>query len=45
MYPAESDEVVLILDIKELLLTERLTRVRPSLLLRDNDVGDMQLVP
>ena len=45
MYPAKSDEVVLILDVKELLFAERLARVRPSLLLRDYDVGDMQLVP
>lgn len=44
MYPAQSDEVILVLDIEEFLLVESLTRIGFPLLLRNNDVGNPQLV-
>ena len=44
MYPAECDEVVLILNIKELLFRECLARVRPSSLLGQDHMSHVELV-
>ena len=44
MDPAKSNEVILILDIKEFFLVKRLTRISIAFLLWDDDVRDTQCV-
>jgi len=44
MDPAQGDEVVLVLHVKQILLTQHLTRVRLPLLLGHNHMGDAQCV-
>lgn len=43
--PAQSDEVILVLDEEELLLVFSVTVVRPAGLLRDDDVGHGEGIP
>lgn len=45
MYPAEGDEVVLVLHQKQLLLVLRVTVIRTAALLRDDHVGHRECVP
>ena len=44
MYPSQSDEVVLVLDIEKFLFGGGFARVRTSLLLGQDHVSDMELV-
>lgn len=45
MYPAERDEVVLVLHQKQLLLVLRVAVIRTAALLRDDDVRHRERVP
>lgn len=44
MYPAQCNQLHLVLDIKDLLFVHRVAAVRSALLLRDDNVCDVQLV-
>ena len=44
MYPAQGDEVMLILYVKQLLFTECLARIWPTSLLGEDHVSDVQFV-
>ena len=45
MYPSESDEIVLVLNIKELLFVECLTGIRTTSLLGNYNMCEVELVP